>query len=64
MLIKKEEIMILIMEVKRYGMSQVQCFYCKRFFHYEHNCRKKQKKQDHFYEEKGDVGTLLLDCDS
>jgi hypothetical protein len=64
MQITKEEIMTLMMEVKRYGKSQVQCFYCKIFGHYECNCWKKQKQQANFYEEKGDVGTLFLACDS
>jgi hypothetical protein len=42
----------------------VQCFYCKIFGHYESNCWKKQKQQANFSEEKGDVGTLFLACDS
>jgi hypothetical protein len=44
---------------KKFGKSQVQCFYCKIFGHYESNCWKKQKQQANFSEEKGDVGTFF-----
>lgn len=51
-------------EGKRFNKSQVQCFYCKIFGHYERNCWKKQKQQANFSDEKEEVGTLFLACDS